>query len=163
LPYSQTESNAGWPIEKLQRSTAVWSKSYDWLQWHFPDEEAHEYAEEMTQVAEGRKRETERSAHEIRREMKLLANTEALINTIRVLAAIAALACPFYFLLNLKAGVLPNYGFTQALGTSLLKSRRIQPPPFLEQRYRRGGSLCFHRTGGPIQRFFRVSVDGERR
>ena len=46
------------------------------------------------------------------------------------------------------------------LGTSLLKSRRIQPPPFLQQRYRRGGSLCFRRTGGPIQRFFRVSVDG---
>ena len=32
---------------------------------------------------------------------------------------------------------------------------------FLEQRYRRGGSLCFHRTG--VQRFFRVLVDGERR
>jgi hypothetical protein len=41
-------------LEKLQRSAAVWSKWYDWLQWYFPDEEAHEYAEELTQVAEGR-------------------------------------------------------------------------------------------------------------
>jgi hypothetical protein len=49
------------------------------------------------------------------------------------------------------------------LGTSLLKSRRIPAAAFLEQRYRRGGSLCFHRTGESIQRFFRVSVDGERR
>jgi hypothetical protein len=85
--------------EKLQRSAAIWSKWYDLLQWYFPDEEAHEYAEELTQVAEGRKRETERSPHEIKREMKLLANIEALITAIRLFVTIAALACPFYFLL----------------------------------------------------------------
>jgi hypothetical protein len=86
-------------LEKLQRSAVVWSKWYDWLQWYFPDEEAHEYAEELTQVAEGRKRETERSPHEIRREMKLLASIEALINAIRLLVTLAAVASPFYFLL----------------------------------------------------------------
>jgi hypothetical protein len=40
------------------------------------------------------------------------------------------------------------------LGTSLLKSRRIQSPPFLEQRYRRGGSLCFHRQEDLFSDFF---------
>ena len=96
---------------KTQKSCQViWKKNFDaapkpggngtiWLQWYFPDEEAHDYAEELTQVAEGRKRETERSPHEIRREMKLLANIEALINARRLLVTIAALASPFYFLL----------------------------------------------------------------
>jgi len=87
------------PLEELQRSAAVWRKWYDWLQWYFPDEEAHDYAEELTEVAEGRKRGTERPAHEIRREMKLLANFEALIVAIRLLVTIAALTSPFYFLL----------------------------------------------------------------
>jgi hypothetical protein len=63
----------------------TWGKWFDWLQWYFPDEEAHEYAEELTQVTEGRKREAERSPHEIKREMKLLANIEALINASRCL------------------------------------------------------------------------------
>ena len=40
------------------------------------------------------------------------------------------------------------------LGTSLLKSRRIQPALFLEQRYRRGGSLCFHRQEELFSDFF---------
>lgn len=57
--------------EELRRSAETWGRWYDWLQWYFPDEEAHEYAEELTQVTEGRKRETERSPHEIKREMKL--------------------------------------------------------------------------------------------
>jgi hypothetical protein len=48
------------PFKNFQRSAAICSKWYDWLKWYFPDEEAHEYAEELTQVAEGRKRETER-------------------------------------------------------------------------------------------------------
>jgi hypothetical protein len=85
--------------EELRRSSETWGKWYDWLQWYFPDEEAHEYAEELTQVAEGRKRETERSPHEIKREMKLLANMEVLINTIRFLVTLAVFASPFYFLL----------------------------------------------------------------
>ncbi|HEU5314074.1 MAG TPA: hypothetical protein VFU08_09625 [Candidatus Udaeobacter sp.] len=87
---------------KTQKSwQVIWKKNFDaapkpggngtiWLQWYFPDEEAHDYAEELTQVAEGRKRETERSPHEIRREMKLLANIEALINARRLFVTIAA-------------------------------------------------------------------------
>jgi hypothetical protein len=94
-----TEVMADDLAEELRRSAETWGRWYDWLQWYFPDEEAHEYAEELTQVAEGRKRETERSPHEIKREMRLLANIEALINAIRLLVTIAALACPFYFLL----------------------------------------------------------------
>lgn len=94
-----TKVVAGDLEKELRRSAETWRKWYDWLQWYFPDEEAHDYAEELTQVAEGRKRETERSPHEIRREMKLLANIEALINARRLLVTIAALASPFYFLL----------------------------------------------------------------
>jgi hypothetical protein len=93
--------------EELRRSAKTWSKWYDWLQWHFPDEEAHEYAEELTQVAEGRKRETERSPHEIRREMKLLANIEALINAIRLLVALGAFAAPFCFMLSRPFFLVP--------------------------------------------------------
>ena len=78
-------------LEKTLRASADrWRKHYDWLCWYFPDEEAHEYAEELTEVQEGRKRETERPPHEIRREMKLLANIEELV----VLVPIAAVAFP---------------------------------------------------------------------
>jgi hypothetical protein len=94
-----TKVVAGDLEKELRRSAETWRKWYDWLQWYFPDEEAHDYAEELTQVAEGRKRETERSPHEIKREMKFLANIEALINARRLVVTIAALASPFYFLL----------------------------------------------------------------
>jgi hypothetical protein len=94
-------------LEKFQRSTAVWSKWYERLQWSFPDEEAHEYAEELTQVAEGRKREPERSPHEIKREMKLLSNTEALINSIRLLVALGISAAPFCFILSRPLFLVP--------------------------------------------------------
>jgi len=47
-------------LDKTIRASAeTWRKHYDGLCWYFPAEEAHEYAEELTQVAEGRKRETE--------------------------------------------------------------------------------------------------------
>jgi hypothetical protein len=93
--------------EQLRRSTKTWRKWYDWLQWYFPHEEAHEYAEELTQVTEGKKRETERSSHEIKREMKLLSNTETLINTIRLLVALGAFAAPFYFILSRPLFLVP--------------------------------------------------------
>jgi hypothetical protein len=81
---------------EYQRRAEAWARRYDWLRWYFPDEEAHEYAEELTQVAEGGKRETERSPHEIRREMKLLMQIESLVHTTRALAVVAAgLGLPF--------------------------------------------------------------------
>jgi hypothetical protein len=51
-------------------SSKAWRKQYDWLCRYFPEEEARDYAEEMTQVTEGKKTETERSPYEIRREME---------------------------------------------------------------------------------------------
>jgi hypothetical protein len=95
------------PLEKLQRGAKTWSRWYDWLQWHFRDEEAHEYAEELTQVEEGRKREIERSPLEIKQEMKLLSNTEVLVNTIRLLVALGAFAAPFCFILSRPLFLLP--------------------------------------------------------
>jgi hypothetical protein len=74
---------------KAQDSANAWYRQYKRLQSYFPEEEAREYAEEITQVAEGRKRETERSPHEIRREMNLLMQIESLIHTTRVLTVIA--------------------------------------------------------------------------
>jgi hypothetical protein len=62
-----------------QDSAKAWYRQYEWLQSYFPEEEAREYAEEVTQVAQGRKRETEKSPHEIRREMNLLMQIESLI------------------------------------------------------------------------------------
>ena len=95
--------------EELRRSAETWRRWYDWLQWYFPDEEAHEYAEELTHVAEGRKRETERSPQEIRREMKLLAEIESLVHIARVVAVVAAaLGLPFLLwqLLSLNGDTL---------------------------------------------------------
>ena len=140
------------PLEKFQRSTAVWSKWYDWLQWYFPDEEAREYAEELTQVAEGRKRETERSPHEIRREMKSLANIEALIVAIRSLVTIAALTSPFYFLLF--ASVVP--GFASRYRCDYMGSRRSGNPLrrlcgcCLEKAFLGQLSYCFTPNAGPV-------------
>lgn len=41
--------------KELRRSAETWRKWYVWLQWYFPDEEAHEYAEELTQVTDRQK------------------------------------------------------------------------------------------------------------
>jgi hypothetical protein len=92
-----------------QDSAKAWARRYDWLRWYFPDEEAHEYAEQVTQVAEGRKHETERSPHEIRREMKLLMQIESLVHTTRVLAVVAVgFGLPFllYHFLSLNGDTL---------------------------------------------------------
>ena len=77
------------PAIKAQESAKAWVRRYDWLQYHFPDDEAREYADEMTEVAEGRKRETERPPHEIRREMKILMKIEGVVQFTRAVAVVA--------------------------------------------------------------------------
>ena len=71
----------------------------------------------------------------------------------------------FWARLGYVLAVAAGYGLLRSVlcWNTALAGMVLLPVAFLEQRYRRGGSLCFHRTGGPIQRFFRVSVDGERR
>ncbi|PYK40216.1 MAG: hypothetical protein DME49_01140 [Verrucomicrobia bacterium] len=81
---------------KPEDSAKLWARWYDRLRWYFTDEEAHEYAEEVTEVAEGRKRDSERSPQEIRRDMNLLMRLEALVQTARGVAVLAvALGLPF--------------------------------------------------------------------
>ncbi len=96
-------------MRRAEDSADVWFRHYEWLRTYFSDEEAHEYAEEITQVAEGRKHETDRSQHEIRREMKLLGEIESLVHTTRALAVVAVgLGLPFllYEFLSLSGDTL---------------------------------------------------------
>ena len=92
--------------QRLRASTEAWFKRYERLQWAFPEEEAHEYAEEMTQVAEGKKRETQRSPYEIKREMKLLIHMEGLVQGVRVLVVAAICVFPFLW----QPAFLPDSG-----------------------------------------------------
>lgn len=79
--------------EETRRRNAAWVKRCDWVGVYFPDQ-ANEYADEMSRVAEGEKRETERSPHEIKREMKLLTDIEGFVHSTRVLVVLAIFVLP---------------------------------------------------------------------
>src|SRR6516162_8540770 len=83
--------------KKLQSDAAAWVKRYESLCYSFDDNEAREYAEEMSQVAEGRKDATQKSPHDIRREMKLLTNIESMIVLVRGAVVVVLVLVPLCF------------------------------------------------------------------
>src|SRR6266404_5077563 len=82
----------------MHANAEAWCKRYELLCWHFEDDEAREYAEEMSQIAERRKDAMQRSPHEIKQEMRLLAHLESLVSAIRGLVVIATFFLPAFLL-----------------------------------------------------------------
>jgi hypothetical protein len=64
------------------------------LQRYFSDEEAHQYAEEVTEAGEDGKPRIERSSFEIKHEMEMISHIEASVQTVRVLVGIVVFFCP---------------------------------------------------------------------
>jgi len=63
-------------MRRAQDSTDRWVRHYEWLQRYSSHEEAHRYAEELTQAGEERNPRIERSPLEIKREMKMKGHIE---------------------------------------------------------------------------------------
>lgn len=83
--------------ERIMRANAeAWCKRHDALSWQFPEEEARDYADAMSDVAEGKKANMERSPHEIKQEMRLLSHLESLVVAIRALVVAATLFLPAF-------------------------------------------------------------------
>ena len=80
-------------MQRAQDSTERWFRHYNWLQRYFSDEEAHQYAEELTEVDENRKPHVERSPFEIKREMEMISHIEESVQVLRVLVGIAVFFC----------------------------------------------------------------------
>jgi hypothetical protein len=83
-------------MRRAQESTERWFRHYEWLQRYFSDEEAHQYAEELTEAGEDRKPRIGRSSSEIKREMELISHIEASVQTVRVIVGIVVFFCPVF-------------------------------------------------------------------
>jgi len=80
-------------MRRAQDSTDRWVRHYEWLQRYFSHEEAHQYAEELTQAGEERNPRIERSPLEIKREMKMIGHIEGAVQAVRVLVGIVVFFC----------------------------------------------------------------------
>jgi len=89
-------------MRRAERSNERWVRHYESLQWHFSPEEAHEYAEELTE-GEHRTAQAARSPQEIKGEMEMIGHIEASIQTLRVLVGIAAFFCPLALVSSLES------------------------------------------------------------
>jgi hypothetical protein len=86
-------------MRPAQDSTDRWFRHYEWLQRYFSDEEAHQYAEQLTEAGEERNPSTERSPVEIKREMEMISHIEGAVQAVRVLVGIVV----FFGLLSVVA------------------------------------------------------------
>jgi|SRR5215470_16925553 len=124
---------------ELGASLKAWRERYDWLSSHFDFDEAHEYAEEMTQVAERQKGETERSRDDIKRDMGLLIKIGQILWAVRLLVVVAICA-PFvwqpYFLPD---SVIAQIGWTIACWIPAVAIGR--------SRFGRSASICCAEPG----------------
>jgi hypothetical protein len=81
-------------MRRAEDSTERWVRHYEWLQRYFAHEDAHQYAEELTEAREQRRPHVERSPLEIKREMEMISHIEASLQAVRVLVGIAVFFCP---------------------------------------------------------------------